>query len=209
MLLLDKEPWWYQDELADFLLNMYGIKVNQSIILRALIRIKIIRKRLKVVASQRNHELRTKWEYLLKDFTTSQLVCVNESGNDEKGSERHQGYASQGVRAQVDQFLIRRERTSVLPAYIIDGYVICRTFQGTCTGEIFKEFIIKQVLPICTPYPGPRSVIIIDNASIHYSQINRLKETARRYSVWIRFLPPYSPDFNPIKESFSDLKAFI
>ena len=134
---------------------------------------------------------------------------MDESGNDERRSERHYGYADKGIRAQVERYLKKRERVSVLPAYTIDGYIAARTFTGTCTGDIFEEFIIEQVLPICTPYPGPRSVIIMDNASIHHSQVERLKETARRYGIWIRFLPPYSPDFNPIEESFCDLKAYI
>ena len=71
----------------------------------------------------------------------------------------------------------------VLPAYIIDGYIIARIFKGTCTRDIFKEFIIKQVLPIYTPYLGLRSVIIMDNVSIYHLQVERLIETARRYGV--------------------------
>jgi len=209
MMVLDKEPWWYQDELADFLLDVYDIEVNQSTISRALKRIDVTRKRLKVVAAQRNEELRSHWLYLLQDFEASQLVCVDESGSDERRSDRHYGYAERGVKAQVQRFLQKRERVSVLPAYTIDGYIAALTFKGTCTGELFEDFIVEHVLPKCTPYPGPRSVIIMDNASIHYSQIERLEETARRHGVWIRFLPPYSPDFNPIEESFCDLKAYI
>ena len=104
---------------------------------------------------------------------------MDESGNDERRSERHYGYADKGTKAQVKRFLQRRERVSVLPAYTIDGYITARTFKGTCTRDIFEEFIIEQVLPICTPYPGPRSVIIMDNASIHHLQVKRLIEIAR------------------------------
>jgi transposase len=49
----------------------------------------------------------------------------------------------------------------------------------------------------------------MDNASVHHAIQDRVVEIARRQDVWVRFLPPYSPDFNLIKESFGDLKAFI
>jgi transposase len=103
----------------------------------------------------------------------------------------------------------KRERVSVLLAHIINGYIESRTFRGTYTGEIFEEFIIEQVLPKCTLYLGPQLVIVIDNASVHYSYLERIKEVARRCGVWVCFLPPYSPNFNLIKESFGDLKAYI
>ena len=92
---------------------------------------------------------------------------------------------------------------------MIKGYIATRTFKGTCTSELFEEFIIKQVLPKYTLYPGPWSVIIINNASVYYSHLERIKEVTRHHGVWVHFLPLYSPDFNLIKESFSDLKAYI
>jgi transposase len=49
----------------------------------------------------------------------------------------------------------------------------------------------------------------MDNASVYHVIQDRVIKVARRQGVWVRFLPPYSPDFNPIKESFGDLKAFI
>ena len=63
------------------------------------------------------------------------------------------------------------------------------------------------MLPYCTPYPGPRSVLILDNASIHKS--TRLQELCEEYGVLLKFLPPYSPDFNPIEATFNDIKAWI
>lgn len=208
-LLLDERPWFYQDEIAEFLLKAFDIEVNQSIIARALQRINITRKRLRVEAAQRNAELRTQWQYDLQFFTAEQLVFVDESGSDDRTGDRQYGWAESGIRAIVQRWLANRDRVSVLPAYTIEGYIAATTFYGTCNGQIFEDFIIDQVLPLCNPYPGPRSVIIMDNASIHHASQDLLVETARRQGVWIRFLPPYSPDFNPIEESFSDLKAYI
>jgi transposase len=102
----------------------------------------------------------------------------------------------------VRRWLARRNRISVLSAYTVDGYIASRTFKGTCTGEIFENFIIDELFPLCNPYPGPRSVIIMDNASVYHAIQDRVVEVARRQGVWVRFLLPYSPDFNPIEESF-------
>ena len=208
-LLLDKEPWSYQDEIATFLLEVYDIEVDQATISRALKRIEITRKRLKVLAAQRNNELRLEWQYNIQFFTARQLVFVDESGSDERTGDRLFGWADSGVRAIVYRWLANKDRVSVLPAYTIEGYIASMTFKGTCTGDIFEEFIIEHLLPICSPYPGPRSVIVMDNASVHHSNRVRIEEVARRRGIWVRFLPPYSPDFNPIEESFGDLKAYI
>ena len=97
----------------------------------------------------------------------------------------------------------------MLTAYTIDGYIKALVFDGTCDGDIFEGFIIDQVLPLCNPYPNPRSVIVLDNASVHHKNRQNIEAACRRHGVLLRFLPPYSPDFNPIEESFTDLKAWI
>jgi transposase len=49
----------------------------------------------------------------------------------------------------------------------------------------------------------------MDNASVHHSSKEAIERACMAKRVWVLFLPPYSPDFNPIEESFGDLKAFI
>jgi transposase len=50
-------------------------------------------------------------------------------------------------------------------------------------------------------------VLVIDNASWHYSK--EVRQICKNAGVKLVYLPPYSPDFNPIKEFFSILKSFI
>jgi transposase len=57
------------------------------------------------------------------------------------------------------------------------------------------------------PFPGPRLVLILNNASCHRSQ--ELKDICNKAGVVLKFLPFYSPDFNLIKESFLVLKAWV
>ena len=56
-------------------------------------------------------------------------------------------------------------------------------------------------------FPLPRSVLIIDNVSTHYSPL--VAHLCRKAGVLIEFLPPYSPDLSPIEESFNVLKAWM
>lgn len=57
--LLAEMPWLYQDEIAEFLLEVFGVSVDQSTISKLLRRINITRKKLTITAAQRNKELRT------------------------------------------------------------------------------------------------------------------------------------------------------
>src|SRR6266536_3760310 len=83
------------------------------------------------------------------------------------------------------------------------------TFKGTCTSDIFESFIVDDLLPSINPYPRERSVLVIDNALIHHSNIDTIRLVCRAQGVVLLFLLPYSPDLNPIEESFADLKSFI
>ena len=62
-----------------------------------------------------------------------------------------------------------------------------------------------QVLLYYTLYPGPRLIIILNNILIH--KLARLQELCDYSSIILEFLPPYLPNFNPIKATFKDLKA--
>jgi len=57
------------------------------------------------------------------------------------------------------------------------------------------------------PYPGPNSVIILDNAKIHHNE--DLIDYLQAFGIHVEFLPPYSPDLNPIESAFSVMKSFL
>jgi transposase len=56
-------------------------------------------------------------------------------------------------------------------------------------------------------FPGPNSVLIMDNARIHLG--GRLQELCNTRGVLLKYLPPYSPDMNPIEKVFSVMKSQI
>ncbi|KAH7918732.1 hypothetical protein BV22DRAFT_992641, partial [Leucogyrophana mollusca] len=62
-------------------------------------------------------------------------------------------------------------RFSMVAALALDeGVVAAKIVEGSFNHERFVEYLRRDVLPITTPFPGPRSVLVLDNARIHHSQ---------------------------------------
>ena len=125
----------------------------------------------------------------------------------EHTADRKYGWAPLGRTPHVVQPLKRSEHWSILPIYSAAGFMDWEIVQGSFTVELFNTFIADKVLPLMTPYPGPRSVLVMDNMAIHHS--DELTDMCAAVGVCLEYLPPYSPDFSPIKEAFMELKAWM
>ena len=68
---------------------------------------------------------------------------------------------------------------------------------------IFETWVETQLAPALKP----GDVVILDNLSSHKSE--RAERLIRAHGAWLLFLPPYSPDLNPIEMAFSKLKAHL
>jgi hypothetical protein len=53
----------------------------------------------------------------------------------------------------------------------MDGYIACCVYPGAVNADTFNGYIENILLPLCSPYPGPKSIIVMDNASIHKSEV--------------------------------------
>ena len=76
-------------------------------------------------------------------------------------------------------------------------------------GNHFCDYIERSVLPAMMPFDGvnPRSILIMDNASIHHVQ--QVQDLVDNAGCLLWFLPAYSPDMNPIEEVFSQVKRSL
>jgi len=200
-------PSAYLQEFALVFEEVFHLKISTSRIHEIFQANGINRKKLQKEAKERNTTLRDHWYMKLAHWTAPQLVFIDESGINTKLGERTHGYSTKGkvIRAKVSPG--RAENFSLLPALSIDGYFACKLYRGSINAERFTEFIEQEVLPKCKPYPGPRSVIIMDNASIHRAE--ELRPIIEAKNCRLEFLPPYSPDFNPIEYSFSVIKSAL
>ncbi len=108
---------------------------------------------------------------------------------------------------RIQQDLTRLKRWSILPAFDIAGYIAWAIVHGSFTAQLYLDVVKNQVLPLMGACGEPRSVLVIDNDRIHRS--DAFVDMCADAGVEIRFLPPYSPDLNPIETSFALIKAYI
>jgi hypothetical protein len=120
------------------------------------------------------------------NYTPEQLVFVDESACNCKLAYRERAWAIQGRRAVRKAFFVRGRRYapqsgaqteltclyfrySILPALSMDGILAVDIIEGSFTSKKFARFI-DGLLDQMNPYPGPNSVIIMDNCRIHKSE---------------------------------------
>lgn len=201
-----KKPDIYLDEMAEFLLDDFDLLVSTYTISRALRSQGWTKKVARQIARERNADLRDYYLYQLSDFRSYHLVYIDESGCDKRAGFRRTGWSPRGVApVQISHFQ-RGQRYQILPAYCQEGILMSRVFQGSTDASMFEDFI-EQLLHHCGRWPEPKSVLIMDNASFHHT--DRINELCSNAGVKLLYLPPYSPDLNPIEEFFAELKAFV
>jgi transposase len=200
-----KKPDEDLDGMILFLWDEFGQLLSRWSVRRALSSANWSPKTMRRVAKGRNADVRDYYEHVVSEFPSWYRLYVDESGCDSRIGFRR-GWAPVGVTPEKVVQFPRGQRYQILPAYDQDGVVFFRVFQGSTDAAFFLEFM-EQLLPHCNPFPGKRSVIIMDNASIHRGP--EIEAVCARVGVKLVYLPPYSPDKNPIEEFFAELKAFI
>jgi transposase len=116
---------------------------------------------------------------------------------------RLRGRAPRGERVQDHAPAGHWCATTMIGSVRLDGTTACMTIEDATDTEVFRAFVQRGLLP--TLKSG--EVVVRDNLSPHQnSQTVRLLEQA---GMRVRFLPPYSPDFNPIEKLWSKVKAAL
>jgi len=121
-------------------------------------------------AKERDPVLRAAWFRKLANYHASQLVFLDESGFNSKLGRRTHGYGLKGEVIHTRVKSSKAENLSLLPAFTIDGYIACNVYKGGVSQEMFIDFLRQDLLPKCGRYPGPQSVIVMDNCRIHHSE---------------------------------------
>lgn len=98
---------------------------------------------------------------------------------------------------------VRFERTSIISTIRLDGTQTPFMFKGTLNGELFA-FYIKEIL---SPTLTDGQIVFMDNLSSH--KVKGALDPIYEKGASIIFLPPYSPDLNPIELSWSKMKAYL
>jgi transposase len=93
--------------------------------------------------------------------------------------------------------------TTFVAGLRLSGIDAPMVIDGAINGESFLAYV-RQVL---VPTLSPGDVVIMDNLGSHKGAA--VREAIEAAGASLRFLPPYSPDFNPIENAFSKLKALL
>jgi len=130
------------------------------------------------------------------------LVFIDESGA-KTNMMRLYGRAKSGQRALDDAPSGHWCTTTMISSVRLDGSTDCMVVDGATTKDIFKAYVEQILLP--TLKAG--DVVVMDNLSAHKNQetIDLIESVGAE--LW--YLPPYSPDLNPIEKMWSKIKSIL
>ena len=132
----------------------------------------------------------------------TRFVFVDETSTNLTYCRRY-GRAPAGRRLDQAVPLHGGPNVTLIAALTPDGLGALLSVDGAVNGAVFAAYL-DQVLG---PTLRPGDVVVLDNLAVH--KVEGLDEIAKKYGVRLRYLPPYSPDFNPIECAFSKLKTWL
>lgn len=204
-----ERPGIYLHEIRQHLLEETGTDVSLSTICNFLHRNGFTRQKLTGVALERSDTLRAKYMEDVSIFSAEMFVFIDETGSDRRDSLRKYAYSLRGKPAKALQLFNRGRHITAIAAMSVEGVLECTMTEGGVTGDIFKKFLEEKLVTRLHPFNGsnPHSIIVMDNASIH--KVEGVVELLEGLGLIVYFLPPYSPDYNPIEELFAKVKSIL
>ena len=116
---------------------------------------------------------------------------------------RLRGWAPQGERLIMDAPFGSWGTQTLIAGLTCDALIAPWVIKGAVDGPAFAAYVREVLIPEI----APGTVVVLDNLATH-----RNKEAAaalKAHGCWFLYLPPYSPDLNPIEQAFSKLKAHL
>jgi transposase len=194
--LLTGQPELQQVAVAEFL----PVPVHQSTIARDIKAIGWSRKRFQIIPFERNSHQnvlrRRQYAEMLTLVNDNRLIFIDETGHNLHLSTIY-GYSAAG---QPDIQMVNANRGKNLTAIVaisIGGMLHYKLVDGAANGVIFADFLgeLQPLLP-------PQSVVIMDNVRFHHGNLVQQWAAANNHAIRVEYLPPYSPELNPIEEFF-------
>lgn len=151
---------------------------------------------------ERNEESRQSFLEEIKDIPLEKLVYLDESGLNDN-LQREFGWSLRGEKIYGETSGKTRKRLSMIAALNAAHIKAPFFFEGYTDTEVFNGWV-KDCL---VPELQTGQTVILDNASFHKSP--KTKILIEEAGCYLKYLPTYSPDFNPIEPQWAILKARI
>jgi transposase len=145
---------------------------------------------------------REAWFEAQQDLDPERLVFIDETGLNTKMA-RLRGRCRRGERLRMAVPHGHWRTTTFVAGLRLGGLDAPMLIDGAMNGDAFLAYVQRVLVP--TLRPG--DVVVLDNLNCHKSAAVRAAIEAA--GAELRFLPPYSPDLNPIEFAFSKLKAHL
>jgi transposase len=156
-----------------------------------------------VGATERDEWLRAAWRVIVAGVVDPRrFVFVDEMGTNTSLCALY-AYAPKGRRAYTRVPRNRGANTTLLASMSLEGMGPCLAVEGATTATVFETYVQR----VLAPSLRRGQIIVLDNLSAHKSE--RAKELIEERGCQLLYLPAYSPDFNPIEETFSKIKSAL
>ena len=147
-------------------------------------------------------EKRIEYKKKIEDIPIEKIVYIDESGIEMK-IIKDRGWGAKKEKLSSKKSGKYYERTNIIAGYVNKKSVAPMVLNGSCTSEVFnswvESFLINEL--------QPGQFVVMDNASFHKSV--KTKELIESVGCKVIFLPPYSPDLNPIEKFWANMKRWI
>ena len=210
-LLLTHNPDFYLDELLEQLIFFNpNVDISLSTLSRTLSKMGYSKKRNTKVIPLSDAIERRIFKMGIDRLVshTNQLVFLDETANSRGSVQRNSSWSARGMQS-IGTARSAGTRMSFMGAIDVHGIVSFNLFEGNVNRINFLEFLILDLVPLMNPFPQARSILVLDNARIH-GDANLFSHILwENFSILTLFLPPYSPDLNPIERMFSVAKSLM
>lgn len=152
---------------------------------------------------ERDEWLRAAWRVTVaRGIDAERLVFVDEMGTN-TSLHPHYAWSKRGERAHCSVPRNRGRNTTLLASMSAEGMGASVAVEGATTRVVFETYVEKVLLP------GLRRgrIVVMDNLTAHKG--DRIRELIESAGCELLYLPPYSPDLNPIEEAFSKIKGLL
>ena len=145
---------------------------------------------------------REQWDVFQKTVSAERLVFLDESSA-KTNMTRLRGRSRDGSRCHAKAPCGHWKALTMLSSIRLDGSTECIVVNGAIDKVMFSEYIAQMLCPTLRP----NDIVIMDNLSAHKSP--DVAKHIRKCGAEVLYLPPYSPDLNPIENMWSKIKQLL
>lgn len=142
------------------------------------------------------------WRASQADIDPSRVVFIDETWAKTNFTRRY-GRSPRGTRLVEKTPCGRWQTTTFLGALRAEGFIAPLTVDGAINGDLFRAWVEQHLAPVLQP----GDIVVMDNLSSH--KVSGVREAIEGVGAELRYLPPYSPDLNPIELAFAKLKKLL